>query len=121
MRIGLMGNIPYDFGYYVLVETSQFLNPNETGPFLLDAFVSYNRFQYAKVAVGSFKIPFGRELSMPCHGLYTIQRSFTVDELTANLEGGNRDIGVDAFGGSDTTLFTYRAAITNGTGHVSID
>jgi phosphate-selective porin OprO/OprP len=116
MRIGLMGNIPYDFGYYVLVETSQFLNPNETGPFLLDAFVSYNRFQYAKVAVGSFKIPFGRELSMPCHGLYTINRSFMVDELAANLEGFNRDLGLMLLGGSDTTLFTYRAAITNGYG-----
>jgi phosphate-selective porin OprO/OprP len=46
MRIGVMGNIPYDFSYYVLLETSQFLNPNKTGPFLLDAFVSYNRFQY---------------------------------------------------------------------------
>ncbi|MCK5702117.1 MAG: hypothetical protein KAI29_13225, partial [Cyclobacteriaceae bacterium] len=39
MRIGVMGNIPYDFSYYVMLETSQFLNPNKTGPFLMDAFV----------------------------------------------------------------------------------
>ena len=44
MRIGAMGNIPYDFGYYVLLETSQFLNPESSSPFLLDAFISYNRF-----------------------------------------------------------------------------
>lgn len=121
MRIGVMGNIPYDFGYYVLLETSQFLNPNQTGPFLLDAFVSYNRFEYLKVAVGSFKYPFGRELSMPCHGLYTINRSKVVDELTANLEGGNRDIGLMLLGGSDSTFFTYRAGITNGTGMFQTD
>ncbi len=70
-----MGNIPYDFSYYVLLETSQFMNPNQNGPFLLDAFVSYNRYQYLKVALGSFKYQFGRELPMPCHGLYTINRS----------------------------------------------
>ncbi len=116
MRIGVMGNIPYDFSYYVLLETSQFLNPNKTGPFLMDAFVSYNRFKYMKVALGSFKYQFGRELSMPCHGLYTINRSKMVDELTANLNGGNRDLGLMLLGGSDTTFFTYSASITNGTG-----
>lgn len=116
MRIGLMGNIPYDFGYYVLMETSQFMNPDQTGPFLLDAFVSYNRYQYLKVALGSFKYSFGRELSMPCHGLYTINRSQMVDELTANLSGGNRDIGIMLLGGNDTTKITYSASLTNGTG-----
>src|SRR5210317_820546 len=120
MRIGAMGNIPYDFSYYVLLETSQFMNPDKTGPFLLDAFVSYNRFQYAKIALGSFKTPFGRELSMPCHGLYTINRSNFVDELTASLDGGNRDLGMMLLGGNDTTLFTYRLALTNGAGISSL-
>ena len=116
MRIGLMGNIPYDFSYYVMLETSQFLNPNKTGPFLMDAFVSYNRFKNMRIALGSFKYQFGRELSMPCHALYTINRSNMVDELTANLNGGNRDTGLMLLGGSDTTFFTYSASITNGTG-----
>ena len=120
MRIGAMGNIPYDFGYYVLLETSQFMNPDKTGPFLLDAFVSYNRFQFAKIAVGSFKTPFGRELSMPCHGLYTIERSKMVDNLTASLDGGNRDLGLMLLGGNDTTFLTYRLAITNGAGISSL-
>jgi hypothetical protein len=126
MRIGVMGNIPYDFGYYVLLETSQFINPDaegtdKLGALLLDAFVSYNRFQNFTIALGSFKYPFGRELSMPCHGLYTINRSKFVDELTANLNGGNRDIGLMFLGGSDSTLFTYRAAITNGAGYLDTD
>ncbi len=121
MRIGVMGNIPYDFSYYVMLETSQFLNPNKTGPFLMDAFVSYNRFKNMRIALGSFKYQFGRELSMPCHGLYTINRSKMVDELTANLNGGNRDIGLMLLGGSDTTFFTYSASITNGTGMFQTD
>ena len=116
-----MGNIPYDFGYYVLLETSHFLNPEKSGTFLLDAFVSYNRFEYMKIALGSFKTPFGRELSMPCHGLYTINRSKMVDEMTASLDGTNRDIGLMLLGGNDTTFFTYRAAITNGGGVTSIN
>lgn len=118
MRIGVMGNVPYDFGYYVLTEWSNFQNPNESGgPFLLDAFVSYNRYPFAKVAVGSFKYPFGLELSTACHGLYTIRRSKIVGELTANYDAtSNRDIGVMVLGGNDTTRFTYRVALTNGYG-----
>ena len=115
-RIGVMGSIPYDFSYYVLLETSQWLNPNETGPFLLDAFVSYTRFNYFKISVGSFKYRFGRELSMACNNLYTIRRSRSIDELTANFNGGNRDLGVMILGGNDTTLFTYQVSLTNGYG-----
>jgi phosphate-selective porin len=116
MRVGVMGNIPYDFGYYVTLEMSQFLNPDKTGAFLLDAFISYNRFRDFKIAVGSFKYRFGRELSMACSGLYTIRRSRTVDELTANLNGGNRDLGIMFLGGNDTTKFTYQVSLTNGYG-----
>ena len=116
MRIGVMGAVPYDFSYYVLLETSQFINPDRTGAFLLDAFVTYNRFQNFKVSVGSFKYRFGRELSMACHSLYTIRRSKSVDELTANLEGGNRDLGIMFLGGNDTTLVTYQVSLTNGYG-----
>jgi phosphate-selective porin len=116
MRIGVMGAVPYDFSYYVLLETSQFVNPDKTGAFLLDAFVTYNRFRNFKVSVGSFKYRFGRELSMACHSLYTIRRSKTVDELTANFNGGNRDLGIMFLGGNDTTLVTYQVSLTNGYG-----
>jgi len=111
-----MGNIPYDFSYYVLLETSQFLNPNQTGPFLLEGFINYHRFGGFQQSLGAFKIPFSRELAMPCFGLYTIRRSRAVNEMSANWVGGNRDLGFMLLGGSDTTLFTYQAAITNGTG-----
>lgn len=110
-RIGVQGIIPYDFSYYVLVETSPF---KKDGPkaYLLDAFVTYNRFSFAKVSVGSFKSPFGLELSTPCNGLHTINRSKVVNELTAP----DRDMGLMLLGGSDTTLFRYAVAYMNGTG-----
>ena len=74
MRIGVMGNIPYDFSYYALMETSPFFN-DEGQIFLIDAFVTYNRFDFAKVSVGRFKKPLGLELLTACSGLHTIQRS----------------------------------------------
>lgn len=110
-RIGVMGNIPYDFSYYVLLETSPFLKgaPNA---YLLDAFITYKRFDFAKVSVGSFKSPFGQELNTPCHALPTINRSKFVNELTAP----DRDMGIMLLGGADSTLFRYSVALMNGTG-----
>lgn len=110
-RIGAMGNIPYDFSYYVLLETSPF---KKDGPkaYLLDAFITYNRFSFASASVGSFKVPFGLELSTPCNSLHTINRSKVVNELTSP----DRDMGVMLLGGSDTTLVRYSLALTNGSG-----
>ncbi|MEN8116418.1 MAG: porin [Bacteroidota bacterium] len=115
-RIGVMGNIPYDFSYYVLLETSPF---KKDGPkaYLLDAFITYKRFSFANVSVGSFKSPFGLELTTPCHALHTINRSKFVSELTAP----DRDMGLMLLGGSDTTLLKYAVAVTNGTGLLTYD
>ncbi|MCY1720617.1 porin [Prolixibacteraceae bacterium Z1-6] len=115
-RIGVMGNIPYDFSYYVLLETSPF---KKDGPkaYLLDAFITYSRFSFAKVSVGSFKSPFGLELNTPCHALHTINRSKVVNELT----DPDRDMGLMLLGGSDTTLFRYAISAMNGTGLLAKD
>lgn len=121
-RIGVMGNIPYDFSYYVLLETSQFMNPEDrTGAFLLDAFVSYTRFEYFKVSLGQFKYRFGNELSQPCNGLYTINRSKSIDVLTGGIGGGNRDLGLMFLGGNKSTFLQYYASLTNGLGVHSIE
>jgi hypothetical protein len=115
-RIGVMGNVPYDFSYYVVLEASPF---KLDGPkaYLLDAFITYNRFSFAKISVGSFKVPFGLELSTPCNALHTINRSKVVSELTAP----DRDMGLMLLGGSDTTLFRYAVSYTNGTGLLVTD
>jgi phosphate-selective porin OprO/OprP len=116
-RVGVMGTIPYDFSYYVLLETSQFMNPGDrTGAFLLDAFISYTRFEYFKISLGSFKYRFGNELSQPCNGLYTINRSLAIDVMTGGIGGGNRDLGVMFLGGDKTKLIQYYASLTNGYG-----
>ena len=117
MRLGVMGNIPYDFSYYALLEASPFVN-NTGKIFLIDAFVTYSRSQYLKVSMGSFKKPFGQELSMPCSGLFTIERSKFVNELTGP---DNRDFGLMVLGGSDTTFFEYKVALMNGTGPGLLD
>lgn len=110
-RVGVMGNIPYDFSYYVLLETSPF---KKDGPkaYLLDAFITYNRFSFATASIGSFKVPFGLELSTPCNALHTINRSKVVNELTSP----DRDMGIMLLGGSDTTLIKYAISLTNGSG-----
>lgn len=118
-RIGVVGNIPYDFAYYVMTEFS----PTKGGPYLLDAFITYKRFDpYFKVSVGQFKSPFGLELTTACQGLYTVDRSLFVNELASPF----RDLGVmflgstgELFGKKD--LLQYRLSITNGTGKNTMD
>ena len=124
MRLGVTGVIPYDFSYYVMAEFSAFQN----GPYLLDAFVTYNRFKpWFKVSMGQFKKPFGLELgSTGCQDLYTIYRSKVVNELTSP----DRDLGVmvsgstgpkKLFGLEKDNVLSYSLSITNGTGKNKMD
>jgi len=107
-RVGFIGNIPYDFSYYFVLETS----PKYKNPFMLDAFVTYSRFPWAKVSVGQFKSPFSLELNTPCSGLYTINRSKVVTELASP----DRDLGFMILGGADTSFVKYAIGFMNGTG-----
>jgi phosphate-selective porin OprO/OprP len=124
MRLGVTGVIPYDFSYYVMAEFSTFQN----GPYLLDAFVTYNRFKpWIKVSMGQFKKPFGLELgSTGCQDLYTIYRSKVVNEITSP----DRDLGIMVsgstgpkkfFGLEKENVFSYSLSITNGTGKNTMD
>lgn len=118
MRLGVVGSIPYDFSYYAMTEFS----PTVGGPFILDAFISYNRLgPWAKISMGQFKSPFGIELGgTPCHKLHTINRSEVVQNLA-----GNREFGLMISGGTDSlsilgsttkNLFAYHFAVLNGNG-----
>ena len=110
-RIGVRGDIPYDFSYYVMIENSAFVS--RTGnPYLLDAFISYKRFEWANIAVGSFKQPFGLEVNTPCHSLHTIERSLVSDQLVVP----QRDMGLYISGGAKDKYVKYAGAIMNGTG-----
>ena len=113
-RLGVLGAIPYDFRYYVVAELSPIFNGN---PFLLDAFISYNRVMWAQGALGQFKSPFSLELQTPCHKLNTIYRTHMVVDLAGPL----RDLGFMVYGGNDTTILKYQVAIMNGTGMNQFD
>ena len=122
-RLGILGNIPYDFSYYFLAEFS----PSHHGPYVLDAFVTYKRWApWVKISFGQFKSPFGLELQTPCHGLYTVDRSRVVNELASPF----RDFGVmvlgstgekEIFGLKNHDIFKWMVAITNGTGRNIFD
>ncbi len=123
-RLGVTGVIPYDFSYHVMAEFSSFQN----GPYLLDAFVTYNRFKpWLKISMGQFKKPFGLELgSTACQDLYTINRSKVVNELTSP----DRDLGVMISGSTGPqkilgldkeNILSYSLSVTNGTGKNAYD
>jgi phosphate-selective porin len=111
-RLGATGNIPYDFSYYVLMEMSPMISGNGSA-YLLDAFISYNRWEWAKISVGSFKNPFSMDLGgTACSGLHTIFRSRAVDQFIVP----QRDMGIMVMGGNRETFLQYRAAFMNGVG-----
>ncbi len=118
-RIGVVGNIPYDFKYYVMTE----LSPTKNGPYLLDAFITWTRFApFANLTVGQFKQPFGLELSTPCQSLHTIDRSLVVNELASPF----RDLGLMLYGGysfgeRDFNIIDWKIAFTNGKGMNQVD
>lgn len=115
-RLGITGKIPYDFTYYAMMEFSPFVS--STGnPYLLDVFVSYRRYKWFSVSMGSFKQPFGLEVNTACSGLHTIDRAMVSDQLVAP----QRDMGIMFFGGTKSDLIRYSAAIMNGTGLGVID
>ncbi len=110
-RIGVTGRIPYDFAYYVMLENSSFVS--QTGnPYLLDAFISYRRYKWANISVGSFKQPFGQEVNTSCSGLHTIERAGVSDQIVAP----QRDMGIMILGGDNNTFMKYSVAIMNGSG-----
>ncbi len=108
-RMGLVGNIPYDFSYYIMFEFSPF---KQGAPYLLDGFITYSRLApYANISLGQFKSPFSLELNTPCQGLHTVRRSMVVGQLTTP----DRDLGI-MFSGKYDKYLKYSVAFTNGTG-----
>lgn len=125
-RLGVMGNIPYDFSYYFVTEMAPKQNTeNGYAATICDAFITYKRFApYVKVSVGQFKSPFGAEQLHGCHKLLTINRS----EVVNTLAGPIRDMGILVSGSVDTLfgenlkdLFGYSFAVLNGTGRNVFD
>ncbi|SNR30421.1 porin [Lutibacter flavus] len=109
-RFGVRGRVNRSFSYYFVMETSAFMSGGDA--YLLDAFVTYDKNEWAKISLGSFKQPFGLEVATACHSLTTIDRAIVSDQLVAP----QRDYGLMLLGGSSKTKFRYSVAIMNGFG-----
>jgi len=112
-RMGLVGNIPYDFSYYIMYEFSPF----KGGPYLLDGFITYSRLApFASISMGQFKSPFSLELNTPCQGLHTINRSMAIGDLI----NPQRDLGV-LVEGKYKDFAKYAVSFTNASTFNEID
>ena len=110
-RIGVMGKVLDNFSYYFMLETSPFIG--STGDaYLMDAFVTYEADNWARISLGSFKQPFSLDVTTPCNSLKTIERSIVADQLVAP----QRDFGVGIFGGNKFNRLNYAVALMNGRG-----
>ena len=110
-RIGVRGKVYEDFSYYFMLETSPFIG-GVGSAYLLDAFITYDKYNWARVSVGAFKQPFGQEVTTACWNLTTIDRAVVSDQLVAP----QRDYGLMVLGGNKFTKFNYAVALMNGRG-----
>lgn len=110
-RFGVRGRVNRSFSYYVMIETSDFI-ASDGNVYLMDAFVTYDKHEWTKFSLGSFKQPFGLEVNTACHALSTIDRAVVSDQIVAP----QRDLGLMMLGGTSNTKFRYSIALMNGTG-----
>ena len=110
-RIGARGKINEEFSYYFMLEASPFISDDQEA-YLMDAFITYNADNWARISVGSYKQPFSLEVATPCHALTTIDRSIVADQLVSP----QRDFGIGVFGGNKYNKLNYAVALMNGRG-----
>lgn len=110
-RIGVRGDVFNDFSYYFMLEASPFIGTTGDA-YLMDAFVTYNADNWARISIGSFKQPFSLDLATPCNALKTIERAVVVDQLVVP----QRDFGLAIFGGNKFNKLNYSVALMNGRG-----
>jgi len=110
-RIGVRGKIYEDFSYYFMLEASPFIG-GVGSAYLLDAFITYDKYNWARISVGSFKQPFGQEVATACWNLTTIDRAVVSDQLVVP----QRDYGLMVLGGNKYTKLNYAVALMNGSG-----
>jgi phosphate-selective porin len=110
-RLGVRGKVLNDFSYYFMFEASPFIG-GTADTYLMDAFVTYEADNWARISVGTFKQPFSLDVATPCHMIKTVERSVVADQLVAP----QRDFGLAVFGGNKFNKLNYSVAVMNGTG-----
>ena len=115
-RIGVRGRVFEDWTYYFMLETSPFIG-GVGSAYLMDAFVTWDKHNWARISVGSYKQPFGLEVQTACNALMTIDRAIVSDQLVVP----QRDYGISIWGGNVNTRLNYSFAIMNGSGLNKVD
>lgn len=115
-RIGVRGRLFEDWTYYMMLETSPFIG-GVGSAYLMDAFITWDKYNWARISVGSYKQPFGLEVQTACNALMTIDRAIVSDQLVVP----QRDYGISIWGGNVNTRLNYAFAIMNGSGLNKVD
>ena len=115
-RVGVRGRVFEDWTYYFMLETSPFIG-GVGSAYLMDAFVTWDKYNWARLSVGSYKQPFGREVQTACNSLITIDRAIVSDQLVVP----QRDYGISIWGGNVNTRLNYAFALMNGSGLNRVD
>jgi len=110
-RIGVRGKVMNNFSYYFMLETSPFIG-GTSDAYLMDAFITYDADNWARISFGTYKQPFSLDVATPCNALPTIERSIVADQLVAP----QRDFGIAIFGGNKYNKLNYAVAVMNGRG-----
>jgi len=110
-RVNAAGKFLEEFDFRIELDLSGSLS--ETSNLraqMTDAFINWNRFEFANVKVGQFKTPFGFEQLYSDPKLFGIERSLPNDVLTLG-----RDLGVQVAGSVLEKRLSYAAGVFNGT------
>ena len=78
---------------------------------LTDAFIAWNKYEFATVQIGQFKTPFGYEQLLPDTKTLTVERSLPNDLLTLG-----RQIGIGVSGAALEKKISYSVGFFNGNG-----
>ncbi len=112
VRLNATGRFLEEFDFRVELDLSNSLA--ETAALraqLTDAYINWNRYDFANLKFGQFKTPFGYEQLYSDPKLLTIERSLVNDRLTVG-----RQIGTQVSGDLLDKRLSYAAGVFNGTG-----
>jgi phosphate-selective porin len=114
-RLQVSGNLADDISYKVQADFVR-------SPALLDARVDFTHFQWARLTIGQFKIPFSQENLISSRDLLSIDRSIVVNTIVPGRDtaSNGRDIGIQLEGSlvrrDGRPLFDYSVGLFNGAG-----
>jgi len=126
VRLDFKGTIAKEFDFRVQAQLNGMPN-SSSGPRIVDAYMEWTRFEFARIKVGQFKRAFSFE--NPMHPI-TVQNFYSTSQVISKLSGfsdrngchssNGRDIGIQVQGDflkiNDRNILHYQAMVANGQG-----